>query len=336
MKPVSVAVVGAGYWGRNYVRNLAEMPDSELRWVCDPDEKAQARARRAAPRAKLSARLDEVLADSSLEAVVLATPAVDHAEHAVAALEAGKHVLVEKPMATSRADAERMVAVAEERGRILMCGHLMLYHPAVERLRQMIADEELGRVFYMYSLRVNLGQVRSDENALWSFGPHDLSIICHLVGQQPETVSARGQAYLRPGVQDVVFVNLSFADETMAQIQLSWLDPHKERRLTVVGSKKMVVFDDTHASEKLRIYDKGFDRPPEYEDFSDYLSLRDGDVFIPRIGLAEPLRAECAHFLNCVREGARPRSSGRDGLAVISVLDAAERSMRQGGAPVEV
>jgi predicted dehydrogenase len=334
--PISVAVVGAGYWGRNYVRNLNAMPQARLSWVCDLDQRALARAGRVAPDARLTTELAEVLADDDLQAVVVATNAVHHHGHAVAALKAGKHVLVEKPMASSVQQAEDMVALAGQNGRVLMVGHLMVYHPAVEKLRQIIESGELGQIYYMYALRVNLGRVRSDENALWSFAPHDLSIIRYLLQANPESVWARGECYLQPDVEDVVFVNLQFEDRTMAQIQLSWLDPRKERRLTVVGSKKMVVFDDTHASEKLRIYDKGFERPPEYDTYGDYLSIRNGDIHIPHLALAEPLTLECRHFLECIVSGAEPRTGRQDGLEVVRILAAAEESMRGGGGAVGV
>jgi predicted dehydrogenase len=326
--PIRIGIVGAGYWGRNFVRTYASLPEAQLSWVCDLDPEARHRASRLAPAARVTDHLEEMLADDSLQAVVVATNAAHHHAHASAALRAGKHVLVEKPMATAVADAEEMAQLAETGGRVLMVGHLMLYHPAVERLRAMADAGELGRVYYLYALRVNLGRIRRDENALWSFAPHDLSIILHLLRSEPATVWARGECYLQPGIEDVVFVNLQFADRTMAQIQLSWLDPRKERRLTVVGSRKMVVFDDGHATEKLRIYDKGFDRPPEYDSYSDYLSLRDGDIHIPHLDLAEPLAVECRHFLRCVAERTAPRTGGREGLAVVRILAAAEQSMR--------
>lgn len=334
--PIDTAVIGAGYWGRNYVRNLASLPDSRLRWVCDVDEEARRRTSRLVPDVRLTADLEQVLADPQVRAVAIATNAVHHHAHAVAALRAGKDVLVEKPMAVSVPQAEEMVALAREQGRVLMVGHLMLYHPAVKTLREIVAGGELGQVYYMYALRVNLGRIRSDENALWSFAPHDLSIIRYLLDEEPTTVWARGECYLQPGVEDVVFVNLQFPDRTMAQIQLSWLDPRKERRLTVVGSRKMVVFDDTHTTEKLRIYDKGFDRPPEYDTYGDYLSIRNGDIHIPHIDLAEPLARECDHFLECVRQGSTPRSPGGDGLEVVRILAAAERSLREGGRPIDI
>jgi predicted dehydrogenase len=335
-RTVSVGVIGAGYWGKNYVRNFASLPEARLSWVCDAEPAARRRAARLAPTARITEDLERVLADPELDAVVISTNAAHHHRHTLAALEAGKHVLVEKPMAVDSEQAQQMHAAAGERGLVLMIGHLLLYHPAVEKLRRIIADGELGDIHYMYALRVNLGRIRSDENALWSFGPHDLSIIRYLLGSEPEMVWARGECYLQSGIEDVVFLNLQFPDRTMAQIHLSWLDPRKERRLTVVGSRKMVVFDDTHATEKLRIYDKGFDRPPEYDTYGEYLSIRHGDIHIPHIDLAEPLAVECRHFVSCVVTGAEPRTSARDGVEVVRVLAAAERSMREGGRPVRV
>src|SRR5262249_44664438 len=215
-----------------------------------------------------------------------------------------KGVRVEKPVALTVADAERITQAAAAAGqRTFMVGHLMLYHPAVHQLRELIRSGELGEIYYLYSLRVNLGRLRKDENALWSFAPHDVSMILDLVGELPVSVAARGQAYLMPPVEDVVFVNLAFGDgpgpQKMAQVQLSWLDPRKERRLTVVGSKKMVELDDVHPTEKLRIYDKGYDRPPEFTQYGEYLTVRHGDIHIPRLQMTEPLEAELAHFLGC-------------------------------------
>ncbi|MCK5797409.1 MAG: Gfo/Idh/MocA family oxidoreductase [Deltaproteobacteria bacterium] len=333
-RPVGVAVFGAGYWGKNYVRNLAQLKEADLRWVVDPDPEARARAERLAPGARVAETPDDALADPAVEAVIVATGVTHHERLGRLALEAGKHTLVEKPLATSVAEATRLVETARRVERQLLVGHLMLYHPAVLQLKELITRGDLGRVFYMYALRVNLGRIRRDENALWSFAPHDLSVIDFLLGERAQSVSARGRAYLQEDVEDVVFVNLDYASGAMAQVQLSWLDPHKERRLTVVGSKKMVVFDDTHATEKLRIYDKGVDAPPDYESYGEYLSLRNGDIHIPHVSLAEPLTAECLHFLACARGDVSPRTPGESGLEIVQILDAAQRSMRSGGTPI--
>lgn len=333
---VRVAVVGAGAWGINHVRAFARAKGCELVMVCDPSAQALARAQTLAPHSRQTGDLDEVVRAQDVDAVVLATPASDHARQASQILDAGKHVLVEKPLALSVADAEAVLRRARTAGRVLMVGHLMLYHPAVQRLAQMIGAGELGRVLYMYALRVNLGRLRRDENAMWSLAPHDVSMILHLIADDPRSVSARGGAYLQPGVEDVVFVNLRFGSGVIAQIQLSWLDPRKERRLTVVGARKMVEFDDVHPVEKLRIYDKGYDRPPSFTEYAEYLSIRNGDIHIPTVPAAEPLEVECRHFLECIENGRPPLTDGDSALRVVRVLAAAQRSLASDGAPVEL
>jgi predicted dehydrogenase len=331
---MNLAVAGTGYWGINHVRAFSRQKGCTLGAVCDADARALDRAAQFAPNARRYTAFDELLRDSAIDAVVLATPAVAHAAQAQAVLAAGKHVFVEKPMALSTSDAEAVVAAAARAEKTLMVGHLMLYHPGYEKLRDLVRAGEVGDVFYIYAMRVNLGRLRQDENALWSLAPHDLSMILDLLGTMPSTVAARGQAYLQPGVEDVVFVNCGFSDGKMAQVQLSWLDPRKERRLTVVGSKKMIEFDDVHPTEKLRIYDKGYDRPPTFTRFSEYLTVRHGDVHIPRLQMTEPLEAECAEFVRCASTGATPRTDGAHALAVVRVLEAAQRSLRAGGDPI--
>jgi predicted dehydrogenase len=333
---IRVAVVGAGAWGINHVRAFARAKGVELVAVCDPGDKARERAHALAPAARLLRRIDEVLEAPDVDAVVLATPAVDHALQARAALERGKHVLVEKPLALDVADAASVVSAAQKAGRTLMVGHLMLFHPALQRLKQMVQKGELGRVFYIYAVRVNLGRLRRDENAMWSLAPHDVSMILHLLDETPESVSARGGAYLQPGVEDVVFVNMRFGSGIVAQIQLSWLDPRKERRLTVVGSQKMVEFDDVHPTEKLRIYDKGFTRPPAFTEYAEFLSIRNGDLYVPHVAMVEPLEAECLHFVDCITRGVAPLTDGASALRVVQVLAAAQRSLANDGAPTAV
>lgn len=271
-----------------------------------------------------------------VEAVVIASPATTHADFARRAIAAGKPCLVEKPFALSVADAEAVAQAAAKASVPVLAGHLLVFHPAVDALRALLAGGELGRVLYMYGLRVNLGQVRADENALWSFGPHDVSVALHLLGQAPVRVTAQGSSYLRPGVEDVVFLHMEFASGTMAHVQLSWLDPHKERKLTVVGDKKMVVFDDMETREKLRIYDKGVTRPPEYASWGESLAVREGDIFIPKIANVEPLAAELAHFVRVARGTEPPRAGAADGVRVVRVLEAATRSLANGGTPVSL
>ena len=331
----AVACVGAGYWGKNLVRVFHRLPGTWLKSVCDADPAIRAGLREQYPDVHIAAEYDQVLGDDEVEAVVLAVPAAQHFSAAKSALEQGKHVYVEKPMTLRSEDAEELVALAESTGRILMVGHLLEFHPSVELLKRLIDEGELGELYYLYSQRVNLGIVRKDENALWSFAPHDLSVMLYLLGQVPDTVSARGECYLQEGVEDVVFVNLHFPDGKMAQLQLSWLDPHKIRKLTIVGSRKMVVFDDVESTEKVRIYDKAAEREG-YESYGDAITLRFGDVVIPHIHMVEPLGLEAQHFLECIKTGQTPRTDGRDGLRVVRVLEAAQRSLSENGAPQPV
>jgi predicted dehydrogenase len=267
---------------------------------------------------------EELLADPELDAVVLATPVPTHSALAIRALEAGKHCFVEKPLATSSADAEAAVAAAEGAGKVLMVGHLLEYHPAVVRLKELMEDQRLGPLYYVYGKRLNLGQLRADENALWSLGAHDVSVVLHLIGEEPEECLAQGASYVRPGVQDVVFCYLRFPSGILAHLHLSWLDPHKERRLTVVGARRMATFDDMLIEGKLALYDKGFDE--DARSWGEYIA-RSGDIFSPRVPNAEPLRIECEHFLECIRSGSTPRSDGASGVRVVRVLERLQRSL---------
>jgi predicted dehydrogenase len=327
-----IGVVGAGMWGRNHVRTVAGLADAELAVVCDTDERTRERVSRQYPAARVTRDLDDLLA--AVDGVIIASPAATHAGLARRSLEAGKPCLVEKPFALRVDDALAVAELAARRDVPVLAGHLLLYHPAVERLRELIHGGEFGRIYYLYGLRVNLGQVRADENALWSFGPHDISVALFLLGEFPVRVAAHGHCYLQPGIEDVVFLTMEFASGVLAHVQLSWLDPHKERRLTVVGARKMGVFDDMEPREKLRIYDKGVERPPEYRSFGESLAIREGDIFIPRIANVEPLAAELAHFVRVVRREEAPRSTAADGVRVVRVLEAASRSLAGGGAPV--
>jgi predicted dehydrogenase len=333
---VRIAVVGAGAWGINHVRAMSRCKGAELVMVCDSSEAARERARAIAPQARLAGGFGEVLTATDVDAVVLATPARDHAEQARMVLNNGMNVLVEKPLALDADHARAVVSAAETHGRTLMVGHLMLFHPAVEKLKAIIDAGELGRIFYIYAVRVNLGRVRQDENALWSLAPHDVSMIEYLLGDEPESVSARGGTYLQSRIEDVVFVNLRFRSGVSAQIQVSWLDPRKERRLVIVGSQKMVEFDDVHPVEKLKVYDKGVDCPPSFTEYAQFLSIRNGDIHIPKIPMVEPLERECRHFVECVAQGKRPITDGQSALRVVRVLEAAQKSLESDGAPVEV
>ena len=334
MSRLKVAVIGAGVWGRNHVRTLASFPEVELAAICDLSAKRREEMAQRYPGVLVTDALDTAL--RSAEAVVVASAAATHADLATTVIERGLPVLVEKPFALSVADAERVASLAEARGVPVVVGHLLLFHPVVERLRAMVLAQELGDIYYLYSQRVNLGQVRPDENALWSFGPHDISVAMHLLQASPTRVAAQGKSYLQPGIEDVVFLTMEFESGIMAHVQMSWLDPHKERRLTVVGSKRMVVFDDMHPREKLEIYDKGVDRPPEYRSYGESLSIREGDIHLPRIPNVEPLTAELRHFVAVARGQATPRSGVESGVEVVRVLAAASQSLAQGGQPLAI
>jgi predicted dehydrogenase len=322
--PISIGVLGLGYWGPNLARNFAALPGVEVRWLCDGRAEALERQRPAHPKARLTERFEDLLEDQSLDAVVVATPVPTHAELTLAALAAGKHVFVEKPLGGTLADAEKVAAAVAASDRVVMVGHLLEYHPAVEKLKQMIDDGELGDLRYIYSTRLNLGKLRTDENALWSLGPHDVSVALALIGQEPDRIDAHGESYLNLGVEDVVFGYLRFPSGIAAHLHLSWLDPHKERRITVVGSKRMATFDDMAIEGKLTIYDKGFDE--SYESYGEYLT-RSGDVTMPQILNEEPLRIECRHFVECLRSGATPRSGAESGLRTVRVLDGLQRAL---------
>jgi predicted dehydrogenase len=238
--------------------------------------------------------------------------------------ESGKHCFVEKPLATTAAEAEVAVAAATQAGKILMVGHLLEYHPAVDRLKELLDDGQLGGLYYVYGNRLNLGKLRADENALWSLGAHDVSVILHLIGEEPQECLAHGRSYVREGVEDVVFCYLRFPSGIVAHLHLSWLDPHKERRLTVVGARRMATFDDMQIEGKLTVYDKGFDE--DVRSWGEYIA-RSGEIFSPHIPNVEPLRVECEHFIECIRTGATPRSDGHSGLRVVRVLERLQRSL---------
>ena len=331
---LGVAVVGAGRWGRNLVRNFSACQRAGLRWVCDADPKVRS-ALAAQHGARPGASIDEVLADAEVGAVVLATPAPSHAELAIQALRAGKHVYVEKPMALSAADAQAVVDAAGAADRKLMVGHLLEYHPAVDYLRAAVDRGDLGRLYYAYCHRLNLGVVRQDENAWWSLAPHDISVVCYLFDAEPVSVAAHGQCFLRPRVEDVVFAVLRFADGRVAHVHVSWLDPHKIRKITLVGTDKMITFDDMEASEKIRVYDKGA-VVQALDNYAQAVSLRVGDILLPKLPAAEPLAVECQHFVDAVLDDRPIRSDGADGLRVVKVLAAGAESLRQNGQPVAI
>jgi predicted dehydrogenase len=332
---VNIAVIGAGAWGKNHVRVFSEMPNVRLKYVCDKDPSRLSVLKKTYSQSEMVGEVGPILRDPEVKGVVVASSAVSHYALAKEILSADKDVLVEKPMALNSENAREMLELAENRGRILMVGHLLIYHPVVDRLKEMVSSGELGNIHYIYTQRVNLGVIRQDENALLSFAPHDLSVILHLLGEQPVAVSAHGESYIQKGIEDVVFLSLHFPDGKMANIHLSWLDPHKLRKITIVGSQTMVVFDDMEASEKLKIYDKGV-KNLSYDTYGEYLGLRFGDITIPNIKIGEPLRTEAEHFIQCIESRKEPKTGARDGVKVVDILIAAQKSLKEKGIPISI
>ncbi|MDX2139697.1 MAG: Gfo/Idh/MocA family oxidoreductase [Chloroflexota bacterium] len=332
---IQLAVIGGGYWGPNLIRNIANLPDAALHTVCDISDKVLAQNAQRYPGIRTTPHYEDVLRDPAVDGIVLATPAHLHGEQARLALEAGKHVMVEKPLALRSDEALALVQLAAARDLRLMVGHVFEYNPAVIALRGMVEDGGLGRLLYVYSQRLNLGIIRSDLNVMWNLAPHDFSILNFVLGSAPERIAARGFRLLGRALEDVAFVTLEYPEGVVAHVHVSWLDPGKVRRMTFVGEQKMVVYDDVSVDERLRVYDKGVIRhelPDAYGEFK--LLTRSGDVHIPMLETTEPLRAECAHFVACIREGKTPVSDGVDGYRVVRMLEAAQESLDNGGVSV--
>ncbi|WP_033341351.1 Gfo/Idh/MocA family protein [Catenuloplanes japonicus] len=331
-----VALIGFGYWGPNLARNLQNHAGARWRYLVELSPERAARAQQLYPQVKVVSDLDVVLNDPEVTAAIVATPAATHTPLTRRLLDAGKHVMVEKPLALSTEDAASLATQADAAGRVLMVGHVFEYVPAVLEMKKIIDAGEIGDLLYLHSQRLNLGRIQSDVNAFTSIGPHDVSIANFLVGKGAEWVSARGARYLNENVDDVVFVTVGYPGGVLAHMHVSWLDPSKTRKTTVVGSKQMMVFDDVDSETKLRVYDKGADRldPDAYGAWQ--YKLRDGAMRVPSLPMAEPLGAELKHFLECVDTGARPRTDGWNGVEVVAVLEAVEESLRKGGEQIAV
>lgn len=333
---IHVGMVGVGYWGPNLARTFHGLPGARLQKIADRDPRAVERLSRLYPDVEVTQDTPSVLGDPKIDAVVLAVPPSLHFTLGKEALEQGKHLLVEKPLTLKTEDAERLIKLAQERQRILMVGHLLIYHPAVAKLKDLVISGTLGEIFYIYSRRLNLGKIRKEENALWNFAPHDISVILYLLDRTPVEVSAVGSSYLQKDVEDVSFINLVFEGQVMANLHVSWLDPHRRREFTIVGSKKMALFNDVSTTEKIRVYDKGFSSVRSYDSFGESLSIRMGDIWSPWVEPTEPLKRECQHFIDCIVEGRQPLSDGWAGLRVVRVLEAAQESMKRRGQPIKV
>jgi len=333
---MNVGLVGIGHWGKNHLRVLAGSKGTKLTCVCDSDKERLSIVESQYPSLKVTTNFGELL--SHVDTVVIVSSAPTHYSFAKQALHEGKHVFIEKPLALSPDEGEELLELAESRRLILMVGHLLLFHPAVQILKSLVSEGNIGEVYYLYSQRSNLGIVRQDENVLWSLAPHDIYIPIYILNDVPESVAVRGKDYLQNGIEDVVFGNLFFSDGKMANFHASWLDPRKVRRFTIVGTKKMVVFDDMESEEKLKIYDKGIDikKAGKEELPPATINVRYGDVLSPNLASKEPLAEELKHFINCVLEGKQPLADGKHGLATLYLLDACQKSLNNRGIPVEV
>lgn len=333
MRKVKVGAIGYGYWGPNLIRNFVELPGSELYAVADLDQNRLDHVTSRYPQIRVATRNYEELFSLGLDAVVVATPPHTHFRIVSNCLQNGLNVLVEKPLTLNSADACELIRIAKEHNRVLMVGHTFEYNPAVRALKEMIHSGELGEIQYIDAVRVSLGLFNANLNVIWDLAPHDVSILLHLLGQMPISVGAQGNACLQTGIEDVAYMTMRFPNNILAHIRVSWLDPCKTRRITVVGSKKMVIYDDVEPQEKLKVYDKGVKAIRHTDTFGEFqFAYHYGDIVSPYIRFDEPLRLECAHFIECVGEGKTPLTDGVNGLRVVQIVEAAQRSLRNGGA----
>ena len=332
-----VGVVGCGYWGPNLVRNICSLEDCQLKLVCDTSQQRLAHMRRLYPDVEGTQDYNLLLNGAELDAVIIATPVKFHYDMAKAALLAGKHTFIEKPMASSAAECEEMVDLAREKGLILMVGHTFLYSAIVRKIKEIVDRGELGDLRYICARRLNLGLFQKDINVTWDLAPHDISIILHIMGDDPVSVNCQGDAHITPGIEDVTMMFMGFTKSRSALVHSSWLDPRKTREMTIVGSKRMIVYDDVANLEKIRIFDTRVERPPHYDTFAEFhYSYHYGDVYSPYVKQDEPLKIEAQHFVDCIRSGQTPLTSGQNGLQVVRILEASSQSLKQGGAEIRL
>lgn len=335
---INIAVIGAGYWGPNLIRNFLNLSGIAKMTVCDTEEERLKKMSLQYPGIRTTTSADEVFQDASIDAVVVALPAGIHYEFARKALLAGKNVKVEKPLAMCTSEAQELMDIADKKKKVLMVGHTFLYNAAVKKIKEYIDKGELGEIYYIFSQRLNLGKIRSDINAMWNLAPHDISIVLYWLNEHPSAVSAKGMSFIQDGIEDVAFMNLDFPSGKTAHIHVSWLDPSKTRKIVIVGSKKMVVYDDVSMDAKIAIYDKGIDKKniinelPEIESFGKFqLMQRSGDVLIPKIDFTEPLRLESSDFIESIQNGRKPVADGLNGYNVVNVLEKAQKSLKNNG-----
>ncbi|HVR35242.1 MAG TPA: Gfo/Idh/MocA family oxidoreductase [Methylomirabilota bacterium] len=336
-KLISVGVVGCGYWGPNLIRNFRTQPDCRLKMICDLSEERLRHLRSLYPEVEGSRDFGQMLNGARLDAVVIATSVNQHHKMAKASLQAGKHTFIEKPMASSAAECEELIEIARRKGLVLMIGHTFLYSAPVRKIKEIVTNGDIGDIRYINSRRLNLGLFQKDINVVWDLAPHDISIILYIMDGLPLNVNCSGNAHITPGVEDVTSMCLNFERDRFATIQNSWLEPRKVREMTIVGSKRMIVYDDVQPLEKIKIYDARVDTPPHYDTFAEFhYAYHYGDVYAPHVKQEEPLKTECAHFLDCIRTGSTPITSGDRGLELVRILEASDVSLRRGGAPVDM
>ena len=334
---LNIAVVGCGYWGPNLIRNFLSLSDCMVKMVCDAGTDRLGYVKNLYPEVKTTAEFDDVVNDSEIDAIAIATPVRHHYPMAMKSLRAGKHTFVEKPMASSVAECEKLIELAEKQTLTLMVGHTFVYCAPVKKIKDIINSDELGDIQYISSRRLNLGLFQNDINVAWDLAPHDISIILHVMNQSPISVNCQGKAHIRPEIEDVINMTLDFSNGAFASIQSSWLDPNKIRDMTFVGTKKMLRYDDMASIEKIKIYDKRVTVPPHYDTFAEFqYAYHYGGMYAPYLKLVEPLKVECQHFIDCIMTGAKPESSGLEGLEIVRVLEAASESLKNGGGKVEI
>ncbi len=336
MKPLSIGVVGCGYWGPNLVRNFNGLPNCTLKMMCDLDLDRLLHLGSLYPAVERTTDFTHMLNGVDLDAVVVATPVKHHFPLAKASLLAGKHTFIEKPMASSAAECEELIAIAEKKGLILMIGHTFLYSAPVRKIKEVIKAGDIGEIRSINSRRLNLGLFQKDINVAWDLAPHDISIVLDILGESPLVVNCQGNAHVTPGIEDVTNLSLTFRGNRFVSIQSSWLEPRKVREMTIVGTRRMIVYDDLQSNEKIRIYDVRVDRPPHYDSFAEFhYSYHYGDSYIPHLKQEEPLKELCQHFVDCIRQGTTPHSSGHHGLELVRILEAASASLKAQGAPIQ-
>jgi predicted dehydrogenase len=336
-KQISVGVVGCGYWGPNLMRNLRSLPDCRLAVMCDLNEERIRHLRSLYPEVEGETDFNKLVNRADLDAVVIATSVRLHYPMAKAALLAGKHTLIEKPMAASTAECEELIEIAESKGLVLMVGHTFLYSAAVRKIKEIVDNRDIGDLRYISARRLNLGLFQKDINVAWDLAPHDISIILHIMQESPQSVNCRGNAHITSGIEDVTSMSLQFSKERSAIIHSSWHDPRKVREMTIVGSKRMIVYDDIAPQEKIKVFDVRVERPPHYDTFAEFhYAYHYGDTYCPYIKQDEPLKTECQHFIQCIHEGLVPLTSGRAGLEVVKILEASSASLRKSGGPINL